>query len=164
LKTIVYYYSLTGNCEKIGKMIAFRLECECEQIIEKKKRLSKGFLKFLNGGAALKNEISEIKPLKNDPGQFEQIVVVTPFWAASPTPAVRGFIEQYKKELNGKFLGLAMMNLGTDPAEAFEKYQELFPEKLTTISFTKAKEQWTEPKLSELVIQFITKLKTETGA
>jgi len=76
LKTIVYYYSLTGNCGKIGQKIASQLKCESERIIEKKKRLSKGFLKFFNGGAALRKKIAEIKVLKNEwiePKQSELI-------------------------------------------------------------------------------------------
>ena len=151
MKTIVYYYSLTGNCEKIGQKIASQLKCESERIIEKKKRLSKGFLKFFNGGAAIQNKISEIQELKNDPEKFEQIIVVTPFWAASPTPAIRGFIDQYGERLLDKKVGLAITNLGTDPEEAFKKYRELFKVQLKTISFTKAKNEWTEPKQSELI-------------
>ncbi len=155
MKTIVYYYSLTGNCEKIGQKIASQLKCESERIFEKKKRLSKGFLKFFNGGAALQKKIAEIKVLKNDPGQFEQIIIVTPFWAASPTPAIRGFVEQYGEKLKGKEIGFAMTNLGTDPKEAFSKYRELFKMPLKTISFTKAKNEWVEPKQSELIDIFI---------
>ena len=155
MKTIVYFYSLTGNCEKIGEKIASQLNCGSERIIEKKKRLSKGFLKFFNGGAALQNKISEINTLKNDPGNFEQIIVVTPFWAASPTPAIRGFINQYGEKLLDKKVGLAITNLGTDPEEAFKKYRKLFNVQLKIISFTKAKNEWEEPKQSELIDIFI---------
>ena len=158
MKTIVYYYTLTGQCEKIAEKISNHLNCNCERIIEKKKRLSKGFLRFLNGKSALQKEIARIENINNDPDQFDRIIVVTPFWAASPTPAVRGFLQRYNEELKGKSLGLAMTNLGTDPAEAFDKYKELFPEPLVTVSFTRANDEWVEPKISELISQFISKM------
>ncbi len=160
MKTIVYYYTLTGQCEIIAEKISNQLNCNCERIIEKKIRLSKGFLRFLNGGAALQKKIAEINTVSNDPALFDQIIIVTPFWAASPTPAIRGFVEQYKEKLKGKSLGLAMTNLGTDPKEAFIKYQELFQVPLKTISFTKAKKEWLEPRQSELIDKFIKDLRS----
>jgi len=150
---------LTGQCEKIAVEMAVQLDCDCERIIEKKKRLSRGFLRFLNGGSAIKKEISKIETLSNDPGQFDKIIVVTPFWAASPVPAIRGFTKQFQEELKGKKLGLALSNLGTDPIEAFRKYKELFPEPLITVSFTKAKGEWTDPNMSKIINNFILELK-----
>jgi flavodoxin len=158
MKTIVYYYSLTGHCEEIASIIASQMNCNSEKIVEKKKRISKGFLRFINGGSAIKKVTAEIENVSNNPEQFDRIIVVTPFWAASPTPAVRGFIDQYKKELKGKSLGLAMTNLGSDPTEAFQKYKELFPEPIITISLTKSKDEWTEPKMGEKINQFISNL------
>jgi len=155
LKTIVYYYTLTGQCKKIALEMSNQLNCECERIIEKKKRLSRGFLRFLNGRSAIQKEIAKIEMLSNDPDKFDRIIVVTPFWAASPVPAIRGFTKLYQEKLKGKKLGLALSNLGSDPEEAFRKYKELFPEPLTTISFTKAKKEWIEPGQSEIINKFI---------
>ena len=121
MSTVVYYYTLTGHCEKLSGKIADQMHCETERIVEKKKRLSKGFLRFLNGGSAIQKRSAEVASVRNEPGQFDRIVVVTPFWAASPTPAVRGFLELYHQDLKGKKLGLVLTNLGTDPAEAFAK-------------------------------------------
>ena len=156
MKTIVYYYTLTGQCGKLAGKIANQLSCESEKIIEKKKRLSRGFLKFFNGASAMQKKTADIITLNNDPGQFDRIVIVTPFWAASPIPAIRGFIDKYSETLKGKKLGLLMSNLGTDPAEVFAKYQELFPEPLITMSFTKANGEWQDPKENERINQFVT--------
>ena len=155
MSTVVYYYTLTGHCEKLSGKIADQMHCETERIIEKKKRLSKGFLRFLNGGSAIQKRSAEVAAVRNEPGQFDRIVVVTPFWAASPTPAVRGFLELYHQDLKGKKLGLVLKNLGTDPAEAFAKYQELFPEPLVKKSFTKAKGEWQNPREDELIREFV---------
>ena len=155
MKTMIYYYTLSGHCEELSGKIADQMHCEKEKIIEKKKRLSKGFLRFLNGRSALKKESAEIESVRNEPGRFDGIVVVTPFWAASPVPAVRGFLERYHQDLKGKKLGLILTNLGSDPAEVFPKYEELFPEALVKKSFTKARGEWQNPKEDEMIKQFI---------
>ena len=131
------------------------MHCESERIVEKKKRLSKGFLRFLNGSSALQKKSSDVAAVRNEPGQFERIIIVTPFWASNPTPAVRGFLEKYGEDLKGKKLGLIVTNLGTDPTDAFNKYQELFPEPLVKKSFTKARGEWQDPKEGEMIEQFI---------
>jgi menaquinone-dependent protoporphyrinogen IX oxidase len=158
MKTIIYYYTLTGNCKDIAEKIAMKLNCEAEKIIDTKKRISKGFLRFLNGGSAVKKEVAQIEEVNNIPGKFDRIIIVTPFWASSPTPAIRGFLQKYEEDLKGKKLGLALTNLGTDPEEVLMKYRELCPEPLITMSFTKAKQEWTDPKKTDRINQFIAKL------
>lgn len=73
----------------------------------------------------------------------------------------KGFLHNYYDNLKGKTLGLALTNLGSNPEVAFKKYKELFPESLVTISFTKAKDEWTEPKRTERIAEFISKLEGE---
>lgn len=63
-------------------------------------------------------------------------------------------------KLKGKRIGLVVTNLGTDPAEAFPKYQELFPEPLVKKSFTKTRGEWQSPKEDELTEQFVTEFGT----
>ena len=155
MKTIIYYYSLTGQCEHLANKIAGKLECDSEKIVEQKKRLSKGFLKFFNGGSAMQKKSAKINPVNNDPALFDRIILVTPFWAANPTPGARGFLESYREDLKSKKLGLVLTNLGTDPKEVIPHYKELFPGPVVIKSFTKAKDQWKEPKESELINQFI---------
>jgi flavodoxin len=163
MRTIVYYYTLTGHCENLSEKIADQMHCEREKIIEKKRRLSRGFLRFLNGRSAARNESSDVASVSNEPSQFDRIVIVTPLWAASPTPAVRGFLEKYHPDFKGKKLGLILTNLGTDPAEAFPKYQELFPEPLIMQSFTKAKGEWENPKEDEGIKQFVLEFEKESN-
>ncbi|TFH04848.1 MAG: flavodoxin family protein [Spirochaetales bacterium] len=58
MNTMIYYYTMTGQCEHLAKKIASRLDCEAERIDESRKRLSRGFLRFLKGkrlGLAMTN-------------------------------------------------------------------------------------------------------------
>ncbi len=155
MKTIIYYYSMTGNCERLANKISAQLDCNIERIIEQNKRISKGFLRFLNGGSAASKKVGKINPLINNPDNYERILIITPFWASSPIPAIRGFLDLYKDKLKGKKLGLILTNLGTDPSEVILKYNELFPESVTTSSFTKSKGEWEEFKENAKIDIFI---------
>lgn len=93
--------------------------------------------------------------MKNNPSDYDRVVIITPFWAASPTPAVRGFAKQHYEQLKGKKLGLVITNLGSEPDEAFKKYEEIFPEPLVKQCFTKAKKEWFNPIEGELIARFV---------
>ena len=73
MKTMVYYYTLSGHCEELSGKIADQMHCASEKIIEKKKRLSKGFLRFLNGRSALQKKSADVASVRNEPGQFDRI-------------------------------------------------------------------------------------------
>ena len=152
---MIYYYSLTGTCERIATKLAERLHCSTERIVEKTKRPSRGPLRFLNGGAAAAGRASRIVACTNEPSRFDQIIVVTPVWAGSPTPAIRGFAKQYGNDLHGKTLGLVVVNLGSEPESALAKCRKLFPEPLLTKSFTKARGDWEETRQNELIEEFV---------
>lgn len=159
MKTIIYYYTLTGHCQKLAQKVASKLGCEVEQIIESEKRVFKrGGLRFFNGGDAIKKKSSSIKELIHNPIEYNRIIIITPLWASSPTPAIRGFVKKYGDKLKEKRLGLLVTNQGSDPRAALEKYEKLFPEKLVAVSLTEAKKEWTDPKEGEIVDRFIKKL------
>ena len=156
MKTIVYYYSMTGYCERLAGKIADRLKCDFEGIRESRKRLSRGFLRFLNGRDAIMGRASKITPVGNDPVHFERIVFVTPIWAGRPTPAIRGFLKRYLPDLNGKKLGLILANQGSDPVAAFDEHRKILPEPLVWKSFTASRGEWQGSAEEEAITRFVT--------
>ncbi len=158
MKSIVYYYSQTGRCEELAKKIATAMGCESEPIVEKRRRISRGFLRFLSGGEAIRGKPSPIKELSSDPAAFDTVVLVSPIWASSPTPALRGFVDAYGSAIAGKRIGLAIANLGSDAAVAFEKFRELFASETVVRSFTKAKGEWDNPLEGQLIGEFVSEV------
>lgn len=90
---MVTFYSKSGNTKKVGEEIAKNLNADIDEIIDKKDRSGiKGWLG--GGGDAFFKKSTEIE-YKKDPSEYDLVVVGTPIWAGSVTPAVRAFLSKY---------------------------------------------------------------------
>jgi flavodoxin len=90
MKTLVTYYSRTGNTKFVADKIAEQLNAEICEVVDKKNR--KGKLVFLTGGyAALREKLTKIEVTKtiND---YDFIIVGSPVWAGKIAPAIRTFL------------------------------------------------------------------------
>jgi len=97
MKTLIAYYSKTGNTERVAKEIASRLSADIEKIIDKKNR--NGIFGFIFGGrAAMNKQTTEIETTKN-PADYDLTIFGTPTWASSMTPAIRTYIDKNKGNL-----------------------------------------------------------------
>jgi flavodoxin len=92
-KTLVVYYSLTGNTARVARDIAKRMGADLESIRDRDH--GTGFFGFLkNCVDALRGATAWIAPLARDPGQYALTLVGTPVWAGKVTPAVRAYLQQ----------------------------------------------------------------------
>ncbi|MDP8266560.1 MAG: flavodoxin [Candidatus Aceula meridiana] len=102
-KTLVVYYSRTGNTRKVAKRIAEKFDADVEELIDQKKRT--GFIGFSAAGKdALAHNLTTIDALKLNPQDYDVILIGTPSWFSNMTPAVRTFISQY--DLSDKRVGV----------------------------------------------------------
>lgn len=94
-KILVVYYSSSGITEKIGGLLAVALEADQEKLVDKKER--KGVWNYLVAAkdAMMKYE-TEIEPPKYDPSEYDLVIIGTPVWAWTMTPAVRTYILKNK--------------------------------------------------------------------
>lgn len=66
LRTLVVFYSRKGTTKKVAEAVSNHLECDLEEIIDKKKR--KGILGYLRSGFDAKpKRLTAIEPLRKDP-------------------------------------------------------------------------------------------------
>ncbi len=100
MKSLVVYYSRTGTTKKTAGAIAGALHSDIEEIIDQKDR--RGIWGWLTAGrdATLRKPIN-INSNKYDPSNYDIVVIGTPVWAWTLTPAVRAYItknrESFKK-------------------------------------------------------------------
>jgi len=121
MKTLVVYYTRTGNTKFIAETIAGELGADLEEVIDLKKR--KGILGFLKAGRdAMLGKETEIAQKKN-PAEYDLIIIGQPIWAGSPTPAIRTYLK--KNDLSGKKVALFFPNL--DVSQAIAKTKALIP-------------------------------------
>ena len=123
LKSLVVYYTRTGNAKFVAETIAAELGSDLEEIVDLKKRAGK--LGWLSAGRdSTQEKETQIAPTKLAPADYDLIVIGTPIWAWKPTPAIRTYIA--KNDLSGKKVAL-FLTMDSDPKQAVEKTKGLLP-------------------------------------
>ena len=122
MKTLVVYYSLEGNTEYVAKRIGEKTGADLLRLIPKKAYHDKGFAKFFWGGkSAVMAEKPELEAYDVDLPEYERIVFGFPIWASNFTPPIRTFVEDNKKELNGKKIAAFACQSGSGAEKALAK-------------------------------------------
>lgn len=89
---LVVYYSRTGNTKKVAEKMAEVLKCDLDEIQDQKNR--SGIFGWLRGGVdAFNRRLTQIRHEK-DPKKYDLVIIGTPVWAGTMTPAVRTYLEQ----------------------------------------------------------------------
>jgi flavodoxin len=103
MKTLVVYYTRTGNSKFAAETIAAELGADMEEVVDLKNR--EGRLAFLSAGRdAMQGKLTEIEKTTENPLDYDLIVIAQPVWAGSPTPAIRTYLK--KNDLSGKKVAL----------------------------------------------------------
>ena len=83
MKSLVVYYSRTGNAKFVAETIATEMSADIEEIVDLKRRAGK--LGWVSAGRdAMGGKETQIAPTKRVPADYDLIVVGTPIWAWSP--------------------------------------------------------------------------------
>ena len=83
MKTLVVYYSLTGNTRKIALKIAKNLGADLDEIIDKKNY----------GDKAMGKKDLEID-FKKDPSKYDLVVIGSPVWGFGHCPFARLYMKK----------------------------------------------------------------------
>ena len=123
MKSLVVYYTRTGKTKFVAEAIASQLGADVEEVVDLKKR--QGKIGWIMGGKdATRKSLTDIAPTKKALADYELIVIGTPIWAWSPTPAIRTYISQ--NDLSGKKVAL-FYTFDSDMKQAAEKTKALLP-------------------------------------
>jgi flavodoxin len=124
VKSLIVYYTRTGNAKFVAETIAAQLGSDIEEVVDQKKR--SGPLGWLSGGRdATQEKETQIASTKLSPENYDLIVVGTPVWASRPTPAIRTYLKQ--NGLSGKKVALFITMGGKDATKTVEKTKALIP-------------------------------------
>jgi flavodoxin len=153
MKTLLVYYSWTGNTRKLAQKITSKLKCDVEEIYEKHKR--KGKLDYMVGGfQAMVGMKSGIEKPKKNPSDYDLVLLGGPVWAGRIAPALRAYLSQSKVIGNYAFF---MSKGGGEHGKAVEGVETLTGKKPIAILAVK------ESELSEADISgFLQSLKAKS--
>ena len=135
-KILVAYYSRTGTTRQAATELAALLGADVEEITDTKNR--RGFFGYLGGGRdASGKKTTVIGPLQKDPAEYDLVVLATPVWAWTVTPAMRTYLMQTKGKIR-KAAFLCTMG-GSGDVKTFAAMEEISGLKpAATISFKTA--------------------------
>lgn len=156
MKILVTYYSKTGNTERVANELARRLSSDIEKIIDKKKR--SGILGYLFGGRdAMRKILTEIETPKNDPSQYDLVIVGMPVWGWNLVPAIRTYLTHNKEKIKNYAF---FVTSGNTDAEKLTKYFQEIMEKepLDLVGFSTS-ELKDEKIYEEKINSFIDRIK-----
>jgi flavodoxin len=123
MKSLVVYYSRSGNARFVAQTIAAELGSDVEEVVDLKKRGGAwGFL--LGGFDATRGKETKIGETKKILADYELVVVGTPVWSSRPTPAIRTYLRE--KDFSGLKVALFFVQGGEKP-KAVDRTKALIP-------------------------------------
>jgi flavodoxin len=93
MKTLVVYYSRTGNTRGVAQKIAQILHADLDEIIDKKKR--SGIMGYLSAGKDAMTKANIDISYKLNPAEYDMVVIGTPIWGFTITPAMRTYLKAH---------------------------------------------------------------------
>jgi len=107
MKTLIIYYSYSGHTRKIAETIA---SSESADIAEIKDVKRPGKFKAYTAGcfAAIRGKAWNIEPLNADFAEYDRLILLSPVWASSMTPAMTAFLKQLPE---GKTVAVKMVSM-----------------------------------------------------
>ena len=123
MKSLVVYYSRSGNAQFVAQTIAAELGSDVEEVVDLKNR--GGIFGFLSGGFdATRGRETKIGETKKSPVDYDLVVVGTPVWSSRPTPAIRTYLR--KNDFSGLKVALFFAQGGEKP-KAVDRTKALIP-------------------------------------
>ncbi len=148
MKTLVAYYSRTGNTKKIAEQIAKELKADIDEIKDNTNR--DGLLNLAKSiFHAIARKETKIKT-KKDPSKYDLVIIGTPVWAGRETPAVRTYLRKNKFKKAAFFC-----TCGSRQGKSFRNMQRLSKKPLAKL---KIKEKQI-PESEHLIKKFCVYLK-----
>ena len=130
MKTLITYYSFSGNTDKVANIFADLLRKKGEVVLQRLKpadEIDKFALQckaaFMGKRAALEGDV------QFDLGQYDLLLLGSPVWAFAPTPPINTYLDNLSG-LNGKrVITLLTSGSGTGVSRCFKNMRKVLESK-----------------------------------
>lgn len=99
MKTLIAYYSLTGNNARLAQRLHEQLDSELDPIVDVRPNGSTA----RNAFRALCKMTTDVA-FSKDPRGYDQVILVTPFWVGRLPPATRAYLRRHRAALDRLFI------------------------------------------------------------
>ena len=98
MRTLVVYYSLTGNTRTVATALANDLAADLEEL--RCSRYVQGIWGFMRAGYDnWKGRLPSIEPVQHSAARYEQVVIAGPIWAFHAAAPIRAYLAQERDRL-----------------------------------------------------------------
>jgi flavodoxin len=124
MKSLVVYYSRTGNAKFVAEKVALELKADTEEVVDLKNR--RGWFGFLRAGYdATRSKETRIGKMQKLPKDYDLIVIGTPVWNSRLTPAIRTYLKD--NDLMEKRVAIFSTNEGRGNEKTLAMIRSLVP-------------------------------------
>jgi len=152
-KTLIVFYSRTGTTRKVAEMLAANINAKTLEIMDDKDR--KGPIGYIKAGRdAMKKNLTKIKYDSVDLSEYNTIIIGTPVWAWTITPAIRTFIAEQEKILKEKSHAFFCTMGGSGDEQSFKEMEKLIgkkPQATLTLKTREVIKSESEKKIREFL-------------
>ena len=136
-KTLVVYYSYTGNCREIANTLTGQIQADVLEIQPAEKGLkyeANGYAlgtELLNAIKANPNDISSypaIDPVATSLSDYQNIIIVTPLWWSQMAAIMQTYLFQSAAQMAGKHVGLIVSSHSSGISGVVADARRLLPE------------------------------------
>lgn len=98
MNILIIYYSRTNTTKQAVKVLASKFGARIEELKDPANRMGVwGYI--MAGRDAMRAATADIGVTEHNPADFDIVVLATPVWAGTMTPAVRAYIHKHRGEL-----------------------------------------------------------------
>jgi flavodoxin len=124
VKALVVYYTRTGNTRFVAERVAREIGAAIEEVTDGRDR--RGPIGFLRSGyESTRGILPKIEETKEDPRDYDLVVIGTPVWNARPSTPIRAYLNGH--DLSGKQTAIFCANARSGGDVAIERTRALIP-------------------------------------
>lgn len=136
-KTLVTYYSYTGNCRDIVTSLTSQMEADVVEILPAEKglqyeannyALGTQLLNVIKADPASADSYPAIDPVTTDIGSYDHIIIVTSLWWSQMAAFMQTFLFNYGPQMAGKQVSLIVSSASSGISKVVNDAKRLVPD------------------------------------
>ena len=140
-KTLVAYYSYTGNCRDIVTSLTGQMEADVLEIEPAEKglqyeannyALGTQLLNVIKADPTSADSYPAIDPVTTDIGSYDHIIIVTPLWWSQMAAIMQTFLFNYGAQMAGKRVSLIVSSASSGISKVVDDAKRLVPDAVWT--------------------------------
>ena len=135
-KTLVVYYSYTGNCREIVTALSNQIEADVLEILPAEKGLKYEANNYALGTQLLQaikdapddaNSYPAIDPVTTSLSDYQNIIIVTPLWWSQMAAIMQSYLYQSASQMEGKHVGMIVSSHSSSISGVVSDAERLLP-------------------------------------